>query len=201
MLEEYNKITTPKDLLIFMDKYIQYGLIDDKGKIYTYDMKNFQKACQNKWKLKSGIDIIKSGYGHCFDQVEVERDWFTKHHYKYKTFFIIFELNYKNSYTCHTYLAYQDKKNNTWNWFEHADESNKGIHTYQSLNELIYSQKEKHIEYNKNINLPITKEIINTIHIYEYTPPIINSSNQEFLDNIFEKGIDITSSINKKEKK
>ena len=192
MLEKYNKIKTPEELLDFMDKYIKYGLVDENNKVYEWHMVDFQEACQKKWKFKSGIDTIKSGYGICFDQVEIERDWFTKHNYKFKTIFIIFELNYKNSYTCHTYLAYQNQKNMTWNWFEHADEANKGIHSYQTLEKLIESQKEKHIEYNKNNSEPITKEIINTIHIYEYLPPKLGSNQQEFINNILNNGTDIT---------
>ena len=71
--------------------------------------------------------MLKYKIGHCWDQVELERAWFKKHNYEYKTLFIYFESDLA-PYICHTYLVYNDKKNNTWNWFEHADENNKGIH-------------------------------------------------------------------------
>ncbi len=198
-IEKYNQVSSPEELLKFMDKYIKYGLVDDNNKVYEWNMDSFQDACQTKWKSKSGIDIIKSGYGHCWDQVEIERDWFKKHNYNYKTLFIYFESDLA-PYICHTYLVYKDQKNNTWNWFEHADENNKGIHKYNTLEETILAQKEVHIKFNKSIKLPINDEIINTIHIYEYLPPKQGSSNQEFLNNIFNNGKDITSLINNHKK-
>ena len=190
-IKEYNQVSTPEELLSFMDKYIKYGLVDDNNKVYEWDMDSFQDACQNEWKLKSGIDIVESGYGHCWDQVEIERDWFAKHNYDFKTLFIYFESDIA-PYVCHTYLVYKDKKKDTWNWFEHADENNKGIHEYNTLEEAILAQRDVHIKFNQSANLPMNDEIINTIHIYEYQPPKLESSNQEFLDNIFNNSIDIT---------
>ena len=190
-INEYHKVSSPEKLLKFMDRYITYGLVDKNNKVYEWDMDDFQEACQNKWKFKSGIDIIKSGYGHCWDQVEIERDWFKKHNYEFKTLFIYFESDLA-PYVCHTYLVYKDKEKNTWNWFEHADENNRGIHQYNTLEDAILAQKEAHIKFNQSIKLPINDDIIKTIHICEYFPPKLGSSNQEFLDNIFNHGIDIT---------
>ena len=191
MQEKYEKIRTPMELLSFMDKYIKYGLVDENNNVYEWDMDIFQDVCQNKWKFRNGIDIIKLGYGHCWDQVEIERDWFKKHNYEFKTLFIYFESDIA-PYICHTYLVYKDKGKNTWNWFEHADEKNKGIHKYNTLEDVILAQKDIHIKFNKSIGLPVDDKIINTIHIYEYLPPKLGSNNQEFLDNIFDNGIDIT---------
>ncbi len=201
-IEQYNQIKTPEELLEFMKKYIHYGIKTKEETIFGWDMNKFQKACQEKWKFQEGIEIIKSGFGHCWDQTEIERDWFKKNNYEYKTLFILFEKDHNPSYICHTYLIYKNKNNNIWNWFEHADENNEGIHSFNTKEEAILAQKEKHIEFNQKIGLPINKEIIDTIHIYEYQPPKIGSNNQEFLNNIFsENSKDITEFINTKRNK
>lgn len=199
-IDDYNKITSPEELLEFMDKNIRYGIKDDNGKVYEWNMDSFQEACETKWKFKNGINVLKSGYGHCWDQVEIERDWFTKHSYEFKTLFIFFD-NDIAPYVCHTYLVYKDKKDDTWNWFEHADEANKGIHKLATLEDAILAQREAIIKFNQSIGLPITDDIINTIRIYEYTPPKIGCSNQEYLDNISDNGCDITSLIKRYKKR
>ncbi len=52
MLEKYNKIKTPEELLDFMDKYIKYGLVDENNKVYEWHMVDFQEACQKNGSLK-----------------------------------------------------------------------------------------------------------------------------------------------------
>ena len=193
-IEDYSRIKTPEELLKFMDKNIQYGLKDENDRIYTWDMNEFQEACEKKWKFKSGIDIVKLGYGHCWDQAEIERYWFKKHNFEFKTLFIFFDTDIA-PFVCHTYLVYKDKKSETWNWFEHADEANKGIHRMNTLEDAILAQREASIKFNQSIGLPINDDTIRTIRIYEYNPPKIGCSNQEFLDNIFEHGKDITPVI------
>lgn len=184
MIEEYNNIKNPKELLDFMNKNIKYGF-KYNNKIYYGNEDVFFK----KWKLNNVKDILINGYANCFEQTEIERDWFSNNNYEYKTYFIIFLLDYENSYACHTYLAY--KENNKWYHFENADESNKGIHEYKDLNSLIMSQKKKLIEYNKNQGLKINKEIIDKIHIFEYNKPKNNLNFNEFIDNILDNGKDI----------
>lgn len=196
-IEEYNKINTPEELLEFMDRNINYGIKDDEGNVYLWNMDSFQDACETKWKFKSGLDVVRLGYGHCWDQVEIERDWFSKHNYEFKTLFIYSDSDFP--YVCHTYLVYKD--NDKWNWFEHADNGNKGIHKMNSLEETILLQRETSIKFNQSIGFPINDETIKTIYIYEYTPPRIGCSNQEFLDNIFDNGCDVTPLITNNKKR
>lgn len=188
MIDEYNNIKSPTELLTFMNKNIRYGF-KYNNKIYYGNEEIFL----NEWKLKNIEDIIINGYANCFEQTEIERDWFSKNNYEYKTYFIIFLLDYENNYSCHTYLVY--KENNNWYYFENADESNKGIHEYKDLNSLIISQKKKFIEYNKNQGLEINNEIINKINIFEYNKPNDNLNFYEFIDNMLENGKNITKDI------
>ena len=41
--------------------------------------------------------------GNCFDQTELERDWFTKNNYYVETYFEMVNLNYKNVYPTHSF--------------------------------------------------------------------------------------------------
>ena len=200
MKEEYNKINTPEELLTFMDKYIKYGIKDEDGNTYEWNKDSFKKACLEKWHLKTPEEIMNSGYGHCFDQTEIEKKWFQDHNYEYKTFFIIFEMEEDNPYPCHTYLVYKDKKSETWNWFEHADIINKGIHKFNTIEEAIEYQRKRTIAFNKIQGLPMDEEIISTIHIYEYQSPKVGSNQLEFITTIVNKGKDITNELNITEK-
>ena len=77
---KYNDIKTPEQLLQYMDESIKYGFVDDNEKIYgPWNNQEFQQGCQTNWRLSSPERLIKVRYGHCFDQVELERDWFNNH--------------------------------------------------------------------------------------------------------------------------
>ena len=184
--KEYEKVNTPEELLIFMDN-IKYGIHGKDNINYKPgDTKEeniiFQNACQNVYGLASPEYILKFGIGHCWDQVELERDWFTKHNYEFKTIFIWFEFDYENNYSTHTYLIYKD--NNDYCYFEHADYNNKGIHRFKSYEDAIKYQYNKHIDYNKSIGNIVTNKEIKHIHIYEYNNPKYSSNMSEFIDYI-----------------
>ena len=141
---EFERVKTPEELMDFMNKYITYGLVVD-GKAYTgADEDKFEEACKNKWRLAIDDELVSLGYGHCFDQVELERYWFKSHGYEVRTFFIWFQLDYPNTYSMHTYLVYQD--GGLWKWFEHSDYHNRGIYTFKTLDKAVSYQRNKHIE-------------------------------------------------------
>lgn len=188
---KYNEIKTPEQLLKYMNEFIKYGFVDEDGKEYgSWNNKQFQDACRTEWRLSSPERLIKVKYGHCWDQVELERDWFLNHGYKFKTFYIWFELPYDNSYSTHTYLVFEN--NQKYYYFEHSDFNNRGIYKFDSYEDAINYQKEKHIDANKQRN-PIDEEILKHLHVYEYDKPIYGCTMSEFIDYILEnaKEIDI----------
>ncbi len=126
-----------------MDENIKYGFVDDNGKEYgLWDNQEFQEGCQTKWHLSSPQRLIKVGYGHCWDQFELERDWFKTHNYNFKTFYIWFELPYDNSYSIHTYLIFEN--NGKYCYFEHSDFNNRGYMNLKLIKMLLII-KEKNI--------------------------------------------------------
>jgi len=96
---KYEEVKTPEELLKFMSENLTYGFTSPDGEIYTpEDDERYKYGVLNLWKLSSPERLVEVGHGYCFDQVELERDWFTKNGYKYRTFFIWFELEYKNPF-------------------------------------------------------------------------------------------------------
>ena len=186
---EYKDIKTPEQLLKYMIENIKYGFLDDNEKVYgLWDNQEFQEGCQTKWRLSSPERLIKVGYGHCWDQVELERDWFKKNNYNFKTLYIWFEFPYNNSYSTHTYLLFE--KDGKYHYFEHSDFSNIGIHQFETYEEAINYQMEKHIEHNKQTN-PVGDEELKHLHIYEYHHPIYGCTMNEFIDYILSNGKEI----------
>lgn len=185
---EYENIKSPEELLLFMKSNIKYGFTDDDGNIYSTLTQDssivFQNACRTKWKLSSPNRLLNQGYGHCWDQVELERYWFKNNNYEFKTIFIWFLLNYDNSYTTHTFLVYKDK-DGKWCWFEHSDYKNRGIHKFDSYEECIKYQAKRHIDFNMECGNEINKDILNCLRIYEYQQPRFGWNMSDFLNNIF----------------
>lgn len=179
---KFEEIKTPEQLLKYMDENINYGFVDNDLKKYgPWDEEEFQEGCRTKWHLSSPTRLIEVGYGHCWDQVELEREWFLSHEYKVKTFYIWFELPYENEYSTHTYLVFEN--DNKFYYFEHSDFNNRGIYEFRSYEEAIDYQKSKHIETNQKQKL-ISEEELKHLRIYEYSQPVYGCTMDEFIDHI-----------------
>ena len=194
---KYDNVNTPEELMDFMNNNIKYGFHGTDGEDYQNDGSKksndrFQKACRNVYRLASPEYILKYGLGHCWDQVELERDWFAKHGYEFKTIFIWFLLNYPNTYSCHTYLIYKDKITKEYCIFEHADYANRGIHRFRTYADAIKWQKDRHIDTNRQNGNRVKADEIGKIHIYEYICPCYGITADEFFDNIIYNAKDIT---------
>ena len=178
-------VKSPQELLKFMDS-INYGFTDEDNNNYTDEA--FEKNVFTKWKLSSPERLLKVKYGHCFDQVELEREWFIKHQYRIRTYYIMFLLPYENPFSTHTFLVYEGNKK--YYLFEHSDYYNRGIHEYNSLDELLDNEIKHHINTNLKDN-KMTEEEINSLVIYEYTKPEYNIDMLTFINNILDNGTKI----------
>ena len=176
------EIKTPEELLKFMD-IINYGFTDEENNNYTDT--EFEKNVFQKWRLSSPERLLKVKYGHCFDQVELEREWFTKNNYKIHTYYMMFLLPYENPFSTHTFLVYED--NNKYYLFEHSDYFNRGIHEYNTLDELLNSETKHHLNTNLKDN-KMTKEEQDSLVIYEYSKPEYNIDMLTFINNILDNG-------------
>lgn len=179
-----SKIESPAELLKFMDN-INYGFVGKNGKIYgDSESDEWGRACLSEWRMLSSGDILKNRYGHCFDQVEIERDWFVEKGYQIKTIFdiFLFPAHQSKGVPCHSFLIYQDK-DDKWCWFEHADFLNKGIYKFNTEQEAIKAQLLKYIEFNKN-NSGIKDSDIKYLAYFIFDKPALGISHMEYINSI-----------------
>lgn len=176
-----NNIKDEYELLEFMKDNIKYGFVTKDGKKYFPGCKNYNEVWFDNAIVQTGKNVSKTLVGTCWEQVEFERKWFTENNIKVKTFFLIYEINEKNNYPTHTILTYE--KNNKYYWFENAFDIQRGIHEYNSVNELIIDVKNKYHEC--TINMGIAKmDDINLIRIYEYSELKENLSIPDYFNHI-----------------
>ena len=153
LINKYNLIKTPEELLEFMSNNINYGYLGKNNKVYYFGDVDFDKDWYDEYVLESKEDILRTGIGNCFDQTELERCWFLENDYEIKTVFVMVNLDYENNYPTHSFLSFKNKDNNGWNYFENADFDNRGIHPFTSFNELIKYQLSKYKEFLKSFNI------------------------------------------------
>lgn len=139
----FNDIKSPEELLKFMSSNVIYGFIDKDGNhhIDDEDWDNWFDECL----VQTGEKLLDSLVGTCWDQVELERLWFSKNNYKFKTIFLWFEADYVNNYPTHSFLVFED--NNKYYWFENAFHEYEGIYEFDSYDDAIKYVKNAHLQY------------------------------------------------------
>ena len=173
-------IKTPEELLNFMSKNIDYGYLGKNNRVYHYNDSDFDSEWYEQYILENSEELVNNSYGNCFDQVEFERDWFLKNGYEIKTIYEMVKLDYNNVYPTHSFLAYKD--NDCWFWFENADFDNRGIHKFNTFDELLNYQYEKYVEFLKTYN--ITNEELERIIVTDFEKPKEHISAEEYLNHV-----------------
>ena len=180
-----NDIKTPEELLDFMSNNIEFGFLGKNGHIYHYDDPKYDSDWYKQYILENKEDLLKNKYGTCWDQVEFERDWFLNNAYEIKTIYEMVMINYENNYPTHSFLAFKDGDN--WYWFEHSDFNNRGIHKYNSFEELLDNQFKKYVEFLKTFN--IKDEEIDKIIITEFNKPKEHASAEEYFNHVLDSKV------------
>lgn len=107
-------IKTPKDLLKWMSKNIDYGICDkNKRKIFNPTSKEFCK----KMVLQTPEELFMSRVGVCWDQCEFQRMIFDHLGIINEVIFIGVYVN-KQHYNTHTFSLIED--GTKWRWFENS---------------------------------------------------------------------------------
>ncbi len=148
-------------IMHIMDE-IEYGFKDENGNnIIDNDPEKWDKDFESFYYLQTPEELLKTKCGVCWDQVELERQLFTRDNIDVKTFFIY--ISDDDMLPSHTFLIYED--NNKYYWFEHSWGKYKGIYEYDNktvlLLDIIKKFKEDHPEVSKNAPL----------YLYEYQKP------------------------------
>ena len=174
-----DEIKTPEELLNFMSNNINYGYLGKNGRIYQFDDIDYNSDWYNQYILENSEELLKNLCGNCWDQVELEREWFLKNGYEVETIYEMVKLDYENEYPTHSFLIYKDK-NDEWCWFENADFNNRGIHRFNSFDDLLNYQYKKYVELLKTFN--ISNEEINKIIITKFNKPKEHISAEDYLN-------------------
>lgn len=171
---------------------INYGVLD-KNNNNIMDDEASEKKFNKIYRLLSPEDLLDKGYGVCWDQVELERKLFQDSNIDCETYFIY--IDDKNYLPSHTFLVYEE--DNHYYWFEHSWYDQKGIHKYNSKNELINDVKKKFLLSRSN-ELDVNKY---ETYIYKYKKPKYNITCDEFYDFIYKQEIVYNYELKKSTKK
>ena len=159
---------------------IKYGFVDNNNNIYTSDMDDFNTKFDKLYYLQEPTKLLDSKYGVCWDQVELERCYLDSLNIDNKSYFIIAYNKFQDP--THTFMVANLDK---YYWLEHAWEPYKGIHEYETLEDLLKDVKKK---FEEELIMDNIKEY--EIVIYEYEKPKYNISCIDFM-NYCEKGREI----------
>lgn len=185
LVEKYQSIVTPEELLKFMSQYFSYGYLGKDGRVFVPTDIDFNDSWYLNYRLQGVDDILSTRIGNCFDMVEFEREWFSKHGYQIKTFFEMVKVDYTNPYPMHSFLVYQ--MDNFWYLFEFSDARYRGIFKFLNLSELLAYQHSNYISSLKEYN--ILKEGLDSIIIKEYDKLYSGISAEEYLNHVLKEDI------------
>ena len=174
-----DNIKTPEELLTYMSNNIIYGYLGSDNKIYYFDDPHFDENWFQYDVLQSPEEVLENKCGNCLDQVELERDWFTKHNYQFDTFYTMVMVDYKNDYQIHAFLVYKDE-DNRWCLFENADFDNRGIYKFDTLEEALKYQRSIYINGLKTVN--IKDDEIDKIITTKFSKPSYHISMSSYID-------------------
>lgn len=141
---------------------IDYGFKDADGKnIIDTNLEKWDNEFEDFYYLQRPDELLESKCGVCWDQVELERKLFTDNNISCKSYFIYIVDN--DMLPSHTFLTYEN--NNKYYWFEHSWGMYKGVHEYNSEEELLKDviNKFKNDHKEVSVNAPL--------YIYEYNKP------------------------------
>ena len=172
---------TPKEIYEQLNT-IEYGWVDKDGAKHC----KLEPALFGQiYMLQTPEELIKSKIGVCWDQVELQRFYFSKTDLKFQSY-DIFYIN-KNQMPNHTFFVYEES--NKYYWFEHAFDKYKGIHEFNDLKCLLLEVKEAFVATE-------LKGICNDdfLNIFEYDEPKEHLNCTEFY-NHFMNGKNVTSII------
>lgn len=183
-LEKIEDVRSPEELLQFLNQKIKYGFVKkSNGQILEdQNSKEWRDVWLKEYYLQRPEELLKNKYGVCWDFVELERDWFSKKGYEYRTFYMAVIKKGGSNLPTHTFLVYKDKNNNKWYWFEYSWSAYRGIHEYGDIGVLLGNVSEKNLNSIKKIGAK--QEDIDNHKIYEYKGSVFGSNPIEFARNI-----------------
>jgi len=132
--DEFIKVSTPDELMDFMNQNITYGWIDKSKAKHLNNLKGFRK----NYIISSIDEMLETGLGTCIEQAKMIKLFFDKIgienklycHRSYET-----EENFDKEVRMHCFVLF--KQNDNWYHFEHSNRPKRGIHEYESVERAI----------------------------------------------------------------
>lgn len=147
---------------------LKLGYRDREGNFYVGFKNNFKEL----FYLQSPKQLAESKIGTCFEQVEYERDLISKMNVELRTYFINYPCdNYDMS---HAFLIYKD--NQKYYWLENAWVKYKGVHIYDSKEQLFLDVLTKFVA-------TIPNGEFKKVRLYMYEKPRFGINYAKFLSN------------------
>jgi len=166
----------------------------DLGMVLKCDFEEFFDFCQYlgyfgykaegfAGRLQSPEELVRHQVGNCWDQTELQREWFETHGYKVWTYLLYYYLT-DDCCPSHSILAYQD--GDEWCWFEPmfcgTAVEYSGVHRYASEDEMLEDLRRVFAMNEQRMGVLPEKLEGNRWALYEYTRPEYGVFDKEFYD-------------------
>lgn len=138
MIDKLNEIMKTMEL-------IEYGFKDKSGYNIINNSKKWDNEFYNFYYMLTPEELLENKCGVCWDQVELERKLLKDNNIDCESYWICYYDNKK--LPSHTFITIKAK--DEYYWFEHSWYDYKGIHKYNSLNELLKDVRDKFISINQ----------------------------------------------------
>lgn len=130
----FENVSTPQELMDFMNINIEYGWVDNKNDLHINNLKGFRE----NYRISSLDEMINTGLGTCIEQAKMIKTFFDKMgiqnkvycHRSYET-----EENFDKEVRMHCFVLFN--YNNSWYHFEHSNKPKRGIHKYKTVEDAI----------------------------------------------------------------
>ncbi len=129
-----------KDIEDFYNKIknIKYGWLDKENNIHE-NLKEYKE----KFIMQDIDNIEKTNHAVCWEMCELQRRFFNQKNINNKTIFAYLKNSRNNA--CHTFSIFE--LNNKWYWFEASWQNKKGIHEFNSIEEILEYYKDNFIDF------------------------------------------------------
>lgn len=161
--------STPNQLMKFLENSLQYGFTFRK-KVYC-ETEEINQSFDKFYRLKVGEDLLKSGYGVCWDFCEFERRFFEEMKIPHKCFFLDGFVSRDKGGPTHTFLLFE-KRGKVY-WFEYSWAKYKGIWEYKDFKQALVDIKNKFCKFNGLVSVKVyetkkTKSGLNSLEFVEH---------------------------------
>lgn len=153
------------ELLMDEMSKIKIGYKSKTGKIHS----SFKNDFKANFYLQSPKQLLQSKVGTCFEQVELERELLSKLGIDSRTYLLYYPDNEMD--IAHSFIIYKDTQN--YYWFEHSWIKYRGLHVYNTKQELLEDVLKKFIE-------TIPTGSLDSLRLYLYNRPKYGISYSKF---------------------